>query len=65
MVASAVKIQEYVKGVHYPASKQDLIRKAKERGADTSIISTLQKHPDKRYQSSIDLMMEYSEIVQI
>jgi hypothetical protein len=65
MVVSAAKIRKYVKGVRYPATKRDLIQKAQEQGADQSIILTLEKYPDKKYQSAVDLMMEYSETVRV
>ena len=65
MVVSALKIQTYVKGIEFPASKQEIIKKAREQGADNNVISILQRHPNKKYQSSIDLMMEYSETARI
>jgi|WetSurMetagenome_2_1015567.scaffolds.fasta_scaffold56419_1 hypothetical protein len=65
MIVSAIKIQKYAKGIRYPASKQEIIKNARERGADENVIETLQRHRNKKYQSSIDLMMEYSETVRI
>lgn len=65
MIVSALKIQTYVKGIKFPASKQEIINKARAQGADKNVISILQKHPDKKYQSSIDLMMEYSKTARI
>ena len=65
MIVSALKIQKYVKGIKFPASKQEIIKKAITQGADRNVISILRRHPDKNYQSAIDLMMEYSETVRI
>ena len=56
------KVQELLKSVNFPASKQDIINKAKEKGADNNIISMLGKLTDKKFQSSQDVMDEVSKI---
>jgi hypothetical protein len=52
------KIQEYLKGLNFPASKQDITSKARENGADDNIMSMLQKLPDRMFQSQDDLKNE-------
>ena len=56
------KVQEILKSVNFPASKQDIINKAKEKGADNNIISMLGKLTDKKFQSPKDVMDEVSKI---
>ena len=56
------KVQELLKSVNFPASKQDIINKAKEKGADNNIISMLGKLTDKKFQSPTDVMDEVSKI---
>ncbi len=56
------KIQDFLKGLKFPASKLDVINKAQEHGADNMIISMLQKLPDKIFDSQNDLVNEFSKI---
>ena len=56
------KVQELLKSVNFPASKQDIINKVKEKGADNNIISMLGKLTDKKFQSSTEVMDEVSKI---
>ena len=56
------KVQELLKSVNFPASKQDIINKAKEKGADNNITSMLGKLTDKQFQSPKDVMDEVSKI---
>jgi len=65
-VASSIpgisKVQEYLKGLNFPASKQDITNKAQENGADNNVMSMLQKLPDKMFNSQSDLMNEINNI---
>ena len=56
------KVQEILKMVNFPASKQDIINKAKEKGVDNNIISMLGKLTDKKFQTAKDVMDEVSKI---
>jgi hypothetical protein len=62
MTGASSKVQEILKSVNFPASKQDIISKAKEKGADNNIISMLEKLSDKQFQSPSDVMSEASKI---
>jgi hypothetical protein len=54
--ANPVEIQKHLKGVDYPANKQDLIQHAKKQGADKGIISLLEKlQEDEEFESPTDL----------
>ncbi|MEJ6481817.1 DUF2795 domain-containing protein [Nostoc punctiforme UO1] len=54
--ANPVEIQKHLKGVDYPANKQDLVQHAKKQGADKGIISLLEKLPeDEEFESPTDL----------
>jgi hypothetical protein len=56
MGGSSNKIQEILKGINFPASKQDIINKAKEKKADSNIMSMLGKLKDIKFQSPMDVM---------
>jgi hypothetical protein len=56
------KIQEFLKGLNFPVSRQDVINKAQQGGADNNIMSMLQKLPDKMFGSQSDLTNELGKI---
>lgn len=53
--ANPIQIQKYLKGVDYPASREDLIRNAKKNGADESICASLEQLPDEDFQTPADV----------
>ncbi len=46
---SASQIQLYLKGVNYPASKQDIVSAAQKNGAPSNVMSFINRLPDKQY----------------
>ncbi|HXH85053.1 MAG TPA: DUF2795 domain-containing protein [Candidatus Tectomicrobia bacterium] len=50
-----IQLQKYLKGVDYPASKDDLVERARGHGADEHIIDTLQRLPRDRFNSPNDV----------
>jgi hypothetical protein len=42
-----IDLQKHLKGVDYPASKQELIKHAKSQGADQEMCSILEQLPDQ------------------
>ncbi len=49
------QLQKYLKGVDYPASKQDLIKHAEQVGADENVRSALEQLPDEQFQTPADV----------
>ncbi|MCW2887331.1 MAG: hypothetical protein QOE54_6481 [Streptosporangiaceae bacterium] len=47
--AEFVKVQKYLSGVDYPASKDQLVEHAKQKSADRDALQALQSIPDRRY----------------
>jgi sporulation protein YlmC with PRC-barrel domain len=47
--ASPFEVQEFLEAVGYPAGKRELVREAKEQGADARVRSTLERLPDKEF----------------
>lgn len=50
-----IEVQKALKGVDYPAKKDDIVRNAKEQGASSEISSALDKLPDKTFQTPADV----------
>lgn len=62
--ANPVEIQKHLKGVDYPADKQELIKHAKKQGADREVISILEKLPeDEEYDNPTNLNKAIGDIV--
>ncbi len=57
-------IMEHLKGIDFPARKDDLIERARENeGPDTDeVVNALEKLSDRKYNSPADIMHEISEI---
>ncbi|HXM54440.1 MAG TPA: DUF2795 domain-containing protein [Candidatus Dormibacteraeota bacterium] len=50
-----VQLQKFLGGIDYPASKDDVIDRARERGADQAVMDTLQRLPMDRFNSPNDV----------
>lgn len=46
-----IDLQKHLKGVDYPASKQDLVERAKSNGADKKMLDMLEQLPDEEFQT--------------
>ncbi len=56
---SAADLQSYLKGMDYPAGKQDLIRHAEEQRAPSSVHEVLLRFEDREYRSAADVSREF------
>ena len=45
----AIQVQKFLGGIDYPASKEDIVRTAKESGADENVLNALEGIPDREY----------------
>jgi hypothetical protein len=50
-----IQLQKHLKGMDYPASKEELIQHAQQQGADENAISVLQQLPEQEYQTPTDV----------
>ena len=50
-----VQLQKFLKGVDYPAKKEEVVRAARQHGADEKVIATLQSLPMNRFNSPNDI----------
>jgi hypothetical protein len=50
-----VQVQKFLGGLDYPASKQDLVKRAEQEGADDNARSTLEQLPDEDYETPADV----------
>jgi hypothetical protein len=55
MAVNPIQIQKFLKGVDYPASKNDLLKNAEREGADEDARAALERLPDQEYDSPADV----------
>ena len=56
-----IQLQKHLKGVDYPASKEDLIAHAKQQGADENALSALEQLPDEQFETPADVSKAIGE----
>ena len=50
-----IQVQKYLKGVDYPAKKDDLLAQAQSLGADDNVRQTLEQLPDEEFQTPAEV----------
>ena len=50
-----IQVQKFLKGLTYPAKKEQVVEHAREQGADENVVSVLEKLPDEQYQTPADV----------
>jgi hypothetical protein len=55
MTVNPVQLQKFLGGIDYPADKQTLVQRARDKGADDNVIRTLQNLPGDRFNSPNDV----------
>lgn len=55
-------IEEYLGGVEYPATKDDLLYEADREGADDEVLYAIGQLPDKEYRSSLEVGKELGRL---
>ncbi len=58
---SAADVQLYLKGISYPAHKQDLIDTARDAGAPSEIMQTIEQLPQDEFGGPQDVMKAFGE----
>ena len=49
-MVSPIDIQKALSGMDYPASKDDIVRHARERGGNDEVVSALENIEDREYE---------------
>jgi hypothetical protein len=57
-----IQLQKFLKGVDYPASKQEIISTARSHGADQAVVSTLEALPMDQFNSPNDISEAFGRI---
>ncbi len=59
---SPANVTKNLKGIDFPASKQDMIKHAKHGGADKDVLDELQGLEDREYGSMADVMKGFGQV---
>jgi trehalose-6-phosphatase len=51
MAVNPIQLQKHLLGLDYPASKQEVVQHARQRGADQDALSTLESLPRDRFDT--------------
>jgi hypothetical protein len=60
--ASPAAIERYLKGINFPAGKEDLLKHAKENQSPEDVLHVLNQFEEKEYHSVIDVSKEVGRI---
>ncbi len=52
---SSAELEKYLKGIDYPASKDDLLQKARSNGAPDEVIDMINGLTESKFNSPIDV----------
>jgi len=59
--ANPVEIEKSLKGVNYPAKKNDLIKHAQQQGASQDVLETLKDLREENFNSPVDVSKAVGE----
>ncbi len=58
---SPANVTHNLRGVDFPARKDDLMRRARENGADGDVLEVIESMPDEEFGNMADVMKAYGE----
>jgi len=58
---SPANVTTYLKGIDYPAQKEDLVQHAEKNGAEPEVLEVLKGMPEQEYGNMADVMKGYGE----
>jgi len=59
---STAQLAQYLKGIDFPANKQDIIETAKSNSAPDEIMTFMNELPDRSYDQPAEVEEEFSKI---
>lgn len=60
--ANPVEVEKCLKGMNYPAKKNDLIKHAQQQGATQDILETLKDLREENFNSSVEVSKAVGEV---
>lgn len=60
---SASHVRRFLKGLEFPAAQPDMLRQAKDNGADQGILEAIGRMPNRTYDSISEVQKTLSEMM--
>ncbi len=58
---TAATLEKSIKGINFPASKQDLIQQAKSNNAGQDVIQEIENLPDQQFRTARDVAKGFGQ----
>ena len=58
---SPVNVTHHLKGIDFPAKRQDLVGQAKNNGAPPEVLKKIEAMPDQTYETMADVMKGFGQ----
>lgn len=58
---SPVNVTHFLKGVDFPAKRNDLLQHAKQNKADSEVLQEIEQMPDQEYATMADVMKGFGK----
>lgn len=59
---SPANLSYHLKGVDFPATREDLLRQVRANDADPDVVEVVESMPQQEYQSMAEVMAAYGDI---
>ncbi len=60
--ANPVEVEKSLKGINFPAKKEDLVKHAQQHGANQEVIETIKELPEEEFHTPIDVTKAIGEL---
>lgn len=60
--ANPVEVEKRLKGIDFPAKKQDLLKHAQQQGANQEVLETIENLPEEEFHNAADVAKAIGEM---
>jgi hypothetical protein len=60
--ANPVEVEKSLKGIDFPAKKEDLFKHAQQHGADQEVLETIKNLPEENFNNAADVAKAIGEM---
>jgi hypothetical protein len=57
-----IEVEKSLRGINFPAKKQDLIKHAQKLGANEEVLETIKELPQEEYRTAADVAKAVGEV---
>ena len=58
---SPINVTHHLKGIKFPATRDDLMEQARENKADADVLDKIEQMPEQEYETMADVMKGYGK----